>query len=462
LFADVRRHDQGERESAQRVDETNAIAQLAVLSPLGSRRNERSPMRIATAARRLIHFSSRALPFAVALMAASALAIGPTTATFEGEAPAGFFVFNGGGSTVSTSLVVIGEGAPLARPGQVGENGVLSVSFTINDFGGVGVDFAASGSTGPQDWSGTDGFGFWFHGAATGLVYQAEIFDNRSNPASDTAERFDVNFTDDVSGWRYVRIPFSAFQRATDFQPAGAPNDGLTLTEMWGWAIVLPAGTATPMLDDVGPIDRVIDAFEDGLPTGTDANGVPLGFFTFQGASSSAALVTTTMPPAVLPAVGTPNTVLQVDMDVTSFAGFVHNFSDSPPTTWTPQDWTHYEGFALWLHGTGSGATLFVDLLDNRNPGSTGDDAERWTVAFPDDFTGWRQLRFPFASFTRKDIGNNAPNDGLTLTSVHGWAFGALGTSGPRRYFIDQVTLFGAAGVRPLTVGFAASGFGVT
>ena len=54
-------------------------------------------MRIATAARRLIHFSSRALLFAFAFIAASALAAGPTTATFEGGTPAGFFVFNGGG-----------------------------------------------------------------------------------------------------------------------------------------------------------------------------------------------------------------------------------------------------------------------------------------------------------------------------------------------------------------------------
>jgi beta-glucanase (GH16 family) len=419
-------------------------------------------MRIATAARRLIHASRRVAALAFALAAAPALAAGPSTATFEGGAPAGFFVFNGGASTVSTTVQVVSEGAPLARPGQVGDNGVLSVAFTIGDFGGFGVDFAASGSTGPQDWSGTDGFGFWFHGAASGLVYQAEIFDNRSNPASDTAERFDFNFTDDVAGWRYVRIPFSAFRRATDFQPAGAPNDGLTLTEMWGWALVLPVGSAAPAVDDVGPIDRVIDAFEAGLPSGTDPNGVPLGFFTFQGASSSAALATTTAPPAILPAVGTPNTVLQVDLNVTSFAGFVHNFSDSPPTAWTPQDWTHYEGFALWIYGAGSGATLFIDILDNRNPGSTRDDAERWTVAFADSFTGWRNLRFLFSSFARKDIGNGAPNDGLTLASVHGWAFGALGTGGPRRYFIDQVTLFGAAGVPPLTVGFAAGSFNVT
>ena len=396
------------------------------------------------------------------LAAVSALAAPPGTATFEGGAPAGFFVFNGGASSVSTAVQVVPEGAPLARPGQVGANGVLAATFTVGDFGGFGVDFSAAGSTGPQDWRGTDGFAFWFHGAGSGLVYQAEIFDNRSDPTTDTAERFDFDFTDDTSGWRHVRIPFSAFERATDFQPPGAPDDGLTLTEMWGWSIVLPQGTGAPAVDDVGPIDHVIDTFQNGLPSGSDPHGVPLGFFTFQGAGSSAALATTTTPPAVLPAVGTPNTVLQADLDVASFAGFVHNFSDAPPTTWTPQDWSRYEGFALWLHGTGSGATLFVDLLDNRNPGSTQDDAERFTVAFPDDFTGWRELRFPFAGFTRKDIGNGAPNDGLTLTAVHGWAFGALATGGPRRYFLDQVTLFGAAGVPPLTAAFTAGSFGVT
>jgi hypothetical protein len=341
---------------------------------------------------------------------------------------------------------------------------VLTTQFTVGDFGGFGVDFAAAGSTGPQDWSGTDGFGFWFHGANSGLLYQAEILDNRSNPSADTAERFDYDFADNFVGWRYIRIPFAAFERATDFQPAGAPNDGLTLTEMWGWAVVLPA-TSVPRtfsIDDVGPIDHVVDDFETGLPTGTDGGGVPIGFFTFQGASSTAAIGIASTPPApVLSAVGEPNNLLQLDFDVTSFAGVIHNFQDPTVTAWVPQDWSRYEGFALWLYGTGSGTTLFVDLIENRNPGSTRDDAERWTAGFPDDFVGWRQQRFLFASLVRKEIGNGAPNDGLALVEVHGWALGALATGGPRSYFVDQVTLFGAAGVRPLTVAFAAGSSGV-
>ena len=398
-------------------------------------------------------------------LATTALGAPPTTADFETATPPGFFTYRGSGS-VSASRVTVGDSDPRARPGQVGPNAVLSVEFTIADFGGFGVDFAATGATGPQDWSGTDGFAFWFRGDGSGRTYQAEIFDNRSNPNADTAERFDFDFLDDTPGWRYVRIPFSAFERATDFQPGGAPNDGLTLTEMWGWAIVLPVtGGALPTitLDDVGPLDHAIQDFQNGLPASTDGNGVAIGFVTFQGAGSSVAIATTATPPApILPAVGTPNAVLQVDLNVTSFAGVVENFHDAALTAWTPQDWSRYEGFALWLYGTGSGTQLFVDLIENRNAGSTRDDAERWTAGFTDDFTGWKQLRFPFASLVRKEIGNGAPNDGLGLTEVHGWAFGALNTGGPRRYYLDQVTLFGAVGVKPLTVSFTSSSYGAT
>jgi beta-glucanase (GH16 family) len=397
-------------------------------------------------------------------LATSALAAPPTIADFETATPAGFFMYNGGASSVSTARQTAPDSDPLARPGQVGPNGLLTANFTIGDFGGFGVDFAATGSTGPQDWSGADGFGFWFYGSNTGLVYQAEIFDNRSNPSADTAERFDFDFTDNSTGWRYVRIPFSAFERATDFQPAGAPDDGLTLTEMWGWAIVLPAPGGAPQtiaVDDVGPIEHVIQDFQAGLPMGTDANGAAIGFVTFRDAASTVAISTTATAP-ILPAVGVPNAVLQVDLNVTSFAGMVENFHDAALTTWVPQDWSKYEGFALWFYGTGSGTTLFIDVIENRNPGSTHDDAERWTASFLDNFVGWKQLRFPFASLVRKEIGNGAPNDGLGLTEVHGWAFGALGTGGPRTYYLDQVTLFGAVGVKPLTVTFTSSGYGAT
>ena len=58
--------------------------------------------------------------------------------------------------------------------------------------------------------------------------------------AADTAERFEATFVDDTAGWRQVTIPFSTFTRSA-VQPAGAPNDGLTLTSTTGYGFELPA-----------------------------------------------------------------------------------------------------------------------------------------------------------------------------------------------------------------------------
>jgi tetratricopeptide (TPR) repeat protein len=41
----------------------------------------------------------------------------------------------------------------------------------------------------------------------------------------------------------------------------------------------------------------------------------------------------------------------------------------------------------------------------------------------------------------RKEIWNGAPNDGLGLSSVHGWALAALRTQGEITFFVDDVRL---------------------
>jgi beta-glucanase (GH16 family) len=65
----------------------------------------------------------------------------------------------------------------------------------------------------------------------------------------DTAERFETTFTDDFNGWQLVEIPLTAFNRSAE-QPTGAPNDGLTLDEVWGYGFTLPdAGVGTTWLD---------------------------------------------------------------------------------------------------------------------------------------------------------------------------------------------------------------------
>jgi beta-glucanase (GH16 family) len=200
---------------------------------------------------------------------------------------------------------------------------------------------------------------------------------------------------------------------------------------------------------------RVIDDFESGLPAGTDGDGNSIGFYTFNGAAATVALSASSTPPApALPGMSGPNNVLQVDIDSASWAGLIHNFENDSLDTWIAQDWSGYEGIRFWMHGSNSGTEVFVDLLENRNPGSTVDDAERWMFTFVDDFSGWQKFEIPFVDFARKDIGNGAPNDGLTLKEVYGWAFGTLSTPGPVTYYFDNVALFGLNAVPPLEVGF--------
>jgi beta-glucanase (GH16 family) len=209
-----------------------------------------------------------------------------------------------------------------------------------------------------------------------------------------------------------------------------------------------------------GPLEgpsalQVIDDFESGVTPGTSCEPpTPLGFCTFSGAGSSVSVAAATTPPAPeLDEVGTPNTVLQLDLDVTSFAGVIRGFESGGE--WVSQDWSTREGFSLWFYGQDSGTTVFIDILENRNPGSTADDAERHTVEFVDDFSGWQLLEFPFSSFSRKEIGNGAPNDGFDRFEVHGWALGTLGTGGPRTFYVDEVSVYGDAGIPPLTINLA-------
>ena len=217
--------------------------------------------------------------------------------------------------------------------------------------------------------------------------------------------------------------------------------------------VVSPFALAGPVLAAGLP---VVDDFEAGLPSGTDANGIAIGFVIFQGPDSSVAISTTATPPAPVPGAVDPNTVLKMVVNVVSYAGFVHNFENAAVDTWVPQDWSAYEGISFWLYGNNSGTTMFVDVLDNRNPGSTKDDSERWSIDIPDNFSGWKEIKIPFASMHRKEIGNGAPNDGFGLTEVHGWALGTVTTSSPQTYYVDNAMVYGVAPVRPLTVGFTA------
>jgi hypothetical protein len=86
--------------------------------------------------------------------------------------------------------------------------------------------------------------GYWpgYPDATTVFPQTMSVDYVRVYQAPDTAERFEATFTDNFTGWRKVTIPFTSFRRSAE-QPTGAPDDGLTLTEVHGYGFGMPAGS---------------------------------------------------------------------------------------------------------------------------------------------------------------------------------------------------------------------------
>jgi beta-glucanase (GH16 family) len=354
--------------------------------------------------------------------------------------------------------------------------------------GGVPGFYGGFGRTNPSNLSGTAYFSFWINPDA-GQDYTLEINlqdddngDGAINPPDDDEFQYNcvVSPTGPCAvaggGWQLVTIPLADFFDDNSVltggngvldpvPPSGGGNGELInvimavignsgsdvnfRTDYWVFSLESPTGPTT-----------VIDDFEDGLAVGGDANGNPVGFYIFTD-GSPVAIATTSAPPAPRPESDTGNTVLEMVATVSAFAGYIHAFENSAVDTWVTQDWSASEGIRFWMYGQNTGTEVFIDILENRNPGSTVDDAERWTVPFVDDFSGWQLLEFPFSTFVRKEIGNGAPNDGLTLFEVHGYAIGTLGTPGELTFYFDQVALYGVAEIPELTVQFGSSNFDI-
>ena len=333
---------------------------------------------------------------------------------------------------------------------------------------GVRGFFGGFGRTNPVDLSGTDHFNFWINPDA-GQEYTLEINlqdddngDDQAVPADD--DEFQYNCVISPSGpcvisgggWQRISIPLADFFDDNSFFTGGngvfdavaVPNGGNGRLINVVIAVIGDSGSDATFRTDYwafsdGPLaepTQIVDDFETGLPSGVDGNGTPIGFYTFSD-GSQISIATTSAPPAPVPGAGAGNNVLQMDVDAAAFAGVIHGFENAAVDTWTTQDWSAYEELSIWVYGINSGTDLFIDILDNRNPGSTADDAERFTVTFVDEFNGWQLIEFPFSSFVRKEIGNGAPNDGITLTEVNGWALGTLATPGPVTFYIDNVQL---------------------
>ncbi len=152
----------------------------------------------------------------------------------------------------------------------------------------------------------------------------------------------------------------------------------------------------------------------DASRAGRDAGGVPIGFYQAQSAGSTLSY-DRVVPPTQVPDHDATNNVLSMTANIDAWGVVVHAFEDETVTECGTEDWSPSAGMRFWFRGTGDGTTMFVDVLDNRPDGSTVDGAERWSVSFVHDTAGWSQVELPFDSFSRKEIGNGAPNDGFQL-----------------------------------------------
>jgi len=185
----------------------------------------------------------------------------------------------------------------------------------------------------------------------------------------------------------------------------------------------------------------VFDDFNSGLQAGRNHDGIPLGFFTFWDSEGSTVSVSVTTDHPPRPGDEADNEVLQLDLNVKAWAGVIHNFEDAAVSRWTPRDWRGFNEFSFWMYGNNRNTSLFVEILDNRKPCPAAGGAEVYSYSFTDNFSGWKRISVAFEELGRKEIYNDAPNDGLGLAEVHGWAFGTLNTDGPITYYIDDFEL---------------------
>jgi beta-glucosidase len=150
-----------------------------------------------------------------------------------------FIAWGDTADNVVLTAVDVAPESEMALPDQTDPVTVLQATYSIASWGGFSHDMTTN-----RDWSAYDALQFWMYGTNTGATVQVEIHDDpNSDVEGDSAERFYYRITDDFEGWKQFTIPFGSFVRRTDWQPAGAMDDGLTLTNVAGYSFGLPTGT---------------------------------------------------------------------------------------------------------------------------------------------------------------------------------------------------------------------------
>ncbi len=160
-------------------------------------------------------------------------------ATFDSGTAPGWSAFRDSNSTITSSIV---------SPGAAGAYALqVKAAIAANGWGGVQRLYTTS-----QNWTAYNTFGYWFYGNNTGNPMRLEVLDNRAaGSTTDTSERFVYLFTDNWVGWKHFALPWSSFKRRTDWQPAGAPNDGFGRSQVWGFNFSVISGSGTFRIDQI-------------------------------------------------------------------------------------------------------------------------------------------------------------------------------------------------------------------
>ncbi|KUN25022.1 glycosyl hydrolase [Streptomyces corchorusii] len=212
------------------------------------------------------------LPWAATARAADEPAPVPVD-RFEGEVPFASQpaegIFTWGGDADDPPTLRLADRADAPEGGKV-----LAGSYDISGYGGFTHDFAATAPA--HDWSAHQGIRFWWEGRNTGKRIPFEIKDGGAN--GEASELWTTSFTDDFTGWKQIRLPFTDFAYRTDYQPVGGIDHVLGLKEMWGYALTLPAGAKGDFaMDGVELYGRADQALRASVTTDAPVHPVEEG-----------------------------------------------------------------------------------------------------------------------------------------------------------------------------------------
>ncbi|MGW3458546.1 glycoside hydrolase family 3 protein [Streptomyces olivaceoviridis] len=278
------------------------------------------------------------LPWAATARAADEPAPVPVD-RFEGEVPFASQpaegIFTWGGDADDPPTLRLADRADAPEGGKV-----LAGSYDISGYGGFTHDFAATAPA--HDWSAHQGIRFWWEGRNTGKRIPFEIKDGGAN--GEASELWTTSFTDDFTGWKQIRLPFTDFAYRTDYQPVGGIDHVLGLKEMWGYALTLPAGAKGDFaMDGVELYGRADQALRASVTTDAPVHPVEEG-----GTAKVKVTVATTGAQPLTD----PVTVTYATGDGTATAG---------------QDYTPASGTLTFPAGTASGTVRTIAVPTRRD-----------------------------------------------------------------------------------------------